>query len=393
MGELIEQIREIIAPGGNYGISILAIMTIFGLYLLATGTAHHFFPVMLEAKTLTIEEEVKQEVEEERQTLLQEHRSRNPVYKVAFLEKNLRPIVEEWGKLLQQLFGKLGVGTAAQQELERKLDLLGKGESVASFYGQKLVVGVVGLILLFSVQLSGIIGTPPLLAYLVAFAGGFSLPNLSLSGQVKKMRAEIVEQLPAFIDLFSVYVHSGSGLDQALVRVAASGSGALPSAILRASTEAQTIELLRQARRGSTSSSKSSSIISNATGLLALQDFEQGAFSLGSTANNSVLSNGSKTNSSSLMIRALYHMAARFRVPELDDFVAALDSSQTKGLKITEVTQNMAEVMRDKKKERLTAEGKKSIVKMMIPVVVCILPAFFLLILAPALLHLLELIG
>ena len=93
------------------------------------------------------------------------------------------------------------------------------------------------------------------------------------------------------------------------------------------------------------------------------------------------------------MIRALYHMAARFRVQELEDLVAALESSQDKGLRITEVALNMAEVMRDKKKERMTAAGKKSVVKMMIPVAICILPAFFLLILAPALIHLLELIN
>ena len=174
---------------------------------------------------------------------------------------------------MHQLTARIGIGNQAHQELERKLDLLGTDENIASFYGQKLIIGVLGLVVLVSLQVSGTIELPPLLLYITAFILGFYLPNVSLSSRVARMRADVIEQLPPFIDLFSIYVHSGSGLEQALVKVAASGSGTLPNAILRASNEAQTIELLRQARRARRKLDTTTGNNTTKPSLIALQDF------------------------------------------------------------------------------------------------------------------------
>ena len=70
MTELIGQMKEILVPGGQWGVAVLLLLVVFGLYMIATGLGGLIWPLIIEEKSLTVEEQVQQEVDEERQALL-----------------------------------------------------------------------------------------------------------------------------------------------------------------------------------------------------------------------------------------------------------------------------------------------------------------------------------
>jgi tight adherence protein C len=203
---------------------------------------------------------------------------------------------------------------------------------------------------------------------MLAFVLGFYLPDINLKSTARKMQNEARTELPAFIDLLSINVQAGMGLEQAMARVATFGNGTVCRAVRRAFAEARYRELLENSR------SKRKS------GLIALGADEIN-FNSGVT----------RSSSRNLTIQALADMANRFQVSELDDFVAALETADRQGVPITETLQGLAGVMREKKRARLVEAGSKSMVRMLFPVALFIMPAFLLLLLTPALIQFLAL--
>ncbi len=204
------------------------------------------------------------------------------------------------------------------------------------------------------------------------------------------MREEALSQLPAFIDLLSINVQAGMGLENAIERVSRMGAGTLPGAVRRAFEEAQYRNILsenkrRQATRQTLNGNSTSNNPENLV-LVTVGMDEEAVFYKGSNRHSNRA--GSSRN---LTFQALGEMAERFRVPELDDVVATLETSDRQGVPVTETLQALAGLMREKKKARLIELGNRSLVKMLVPVAVFILPAFLLLLLTPALLQFLAL--
>jgi Flp pilus assembly protein TadB len=388
--EIIETAREYVIPAGQPLVGLLLVLAIFGLYVLATGLAGLIWPTPLPQLTMT--EQVEREVAEERHQLRTKLRAENPVYRLAFLERYLRPLVEELGRLVTGVFSRLGLGRTAHQELERKLDLIGAGETVAGFYGQRFASGVVLVAVAVVMQLCGLLDLS-LMGLAGTFTLGLLLPGLSLSHRVRRMREEALTQLPSFIDLLSINVQAGMGLEQAMLRVAiAGGSGTLPAAIRRAFSEAQYRNLLVQSKQ-----SRRTLATGEAAALLAVGiEGETIYWSRTETgkSNQTQLTGtnpGRKGSSDNLTLLALSDMSQRFRLPELDDFVSAMETADRQGIPVTETLLGLAGMMREKRRTRLIEAGSKSTVRMLFPVALFIMPAFLLLLLTPALIEFMQL--
>lgn len=382
--EILFTLKELAFPGGQLLSGLLLVLAIFGLYVLATGLAGLLWPVPLPILSET--ERVEKEVAAEREGLRSRLRADNPVYKLAFLEQHLRPIVEQAGNLLAQTFQRLGLGRTAHGELERKLDLLGTGETVAGFYGQKFASGVVLVAVGVCLQLAGILELS-LIGLLGVFVAGFMLPSLTLSRKVRQMREEAVNQLPGFIDLLSINVQAGMGLEGAMLKVSKSGgNGMLSSAVRRAFGEAQYRSLLAQSKLRSRRS-----LNDGAAALVAVGVEGEALYRTGQNGTRLQNGVGRIGETQNLTLLALSDMAERFRVPELDDFIAALETADRQGIPVAETLLGLAGVMREKRRARLIEAGSKSMVRMLFPVALFIMPAFLLLLLTPALIQFLQL--
>ncbi len=154
----------------------------FGVWTLGNGIIGLLYPTPL--PILSSEDRVWLEIAEETQHRQQARREQNPTYKLALLERHFRPVVEELGKLFVKTLGKLGWGSSARKELERQLDLVDAGGTVAGFYGQKFATGTVAVTVFGTLELAGLLDLS--LAFLaIIFAGGFWLPNLALKQRVQ----------------------------------------------------------------------------------------------------------------------------------------------------------------------------------------------------------------
>lgn len=384
MQEIIFTLKELIAPGGQLLSGVLLLVGIFGMYLMATGLAGFIWPHPL--PPLSEAQRVEQEVAAERAELRVRLRTENPVYKLAFLERHLRPAVEQLGNLLTVSINRLGLGRTAHQELERKLDLLGTGETVAGFYGQKFASGVVITGVAVSLQLAGMLNLS-LVGLVVAFVLGFMLPSLTLNRKVRRMREDGVNQLPGFIDLLSINVQAGMGLEQAMLKVAKSGgNGTLAIAVRRAFSEAQYRNLLAQNKLRNRRRSGA-----EIAALVAVGVEGESLYGSGSATRQLQTGAAGAASTQNLTLLALTDMADRFRVPELDDFVSALQTADRQGVPVTETLMGLAGVMREKRRTRLIEAGSRSMVRMLFPVALFIMPAFLLLLLTPALIQFLQL--
>ena len=80
-------------------------------------------------------------------------------------------------------------------------------------------------------------------------------------------------------------------------------------------------------------------------------------------------------------------LEARLEVPEVRSFVLAVLQADTFGISIGRVLRSQAEEMRIRRRQLAQEKAQKAPVKMLIPMVFCIFPALFVVVLGPAMIN------
>ncbi len=142
-------------------------------------------------------------------------------------EKTEKPFLIEtrrsgFQEFLARIGEKMPVAPKEQSKYTKLLVAAGfRKESLLIFLGSKIILACAlpAAFILFFALPSGALLKPQSLLYAVALAiVGFLLPSFWLSRMVEKRKTEIFHTLPDILDLLTVCVEAGLGLDAALIR-------------------------------------------------------------------------------------------------------------------------------------------------------------------------------
>ncbi len=208
------------------------------------------------------------------------------------------------------------------------------GEGSADSVDRFLAIRVVTVALVPLVFIFVYLWNPLMLEGLTQFAAfallTFALlvgPDARLSRRVEERQHALRISLPDILDLLTISVEAGLGFEQALDRVIGAVPGPMSEEFAR---------MLGETRAGA----------SRADAMRALEQ--------------------------------------RTNVPEVRSFVLAILQADTFGVSIGRVLRSQAEEMRIKRRQLAEERAQKAPVKMLIPMVFCIFPALFVIVLGPA---------
>ncbi|MDH5316349.1 MAG: type II secretion system F family protein [Gemmatimonadota bacterium] len=252
---------------------------------------------------------------------------------------------------LQQLLSALGskiqgAPAGGQSSVERLL--LGAGyvgpTAVPIYYGVKLAatIGIGALFFLFSPTIASALDLPRTLILVIGIWGaalGWVAPTFIVASRANRRKKDILRALPDALDLLVVCVEAGLGLNQAMQRVA-----------------------------------EEISIISPALGeQLGLVNLEIRA--------------GTPRDD------ALRNLANRTDLDDLRSLTAVLIQTERFGTSVAQALRIHADTLRTKRRQRVEEASAKTAIKMLFPLVFCIFPALFLVILGPGVLQALKVLG
>jgi tight adherence protein C len=251
-----------------------------------------------------------------------------------FLERTLRP-------LATQLSGAVARITSASfsERTEKRLALAGHPGNlrVGDWLGIKAIGAIVGAGLFFVVI--GLIGknfTMGLALTAVGLLAGYTVPEFWLGGRVRKRQHLILLQIPDALDLLTISVRAGLGFDGALGKVVEKLKGPLPDEFRRALAEIRVGKSRREALRD---------------------------------------------------------IVPRTEVPALTNFIGAIIQAEQLGVSISKVLQVQSEQLRIERRQRAEEQAAKAPIKMLFPLVGCIFPSLFIVILGPALILIMTNLG
>jgi tight adherence protein C len=178
----------------------------------------------------------------------------------------------------------------------------------------------------------GTAGLALISAVMVATLGYFA-PTLWLGRAINRRRQEIQNGLPDAIDLMIVCIESGSGIDQALNRVA-------EELVLPYPALAKELEMI-----------------------------------------------SSETRAGKPRLEAFKNFAARTKVDDVRSLVAMLVQTDRFGTSIGMALRTHAETSRTKRRQRAEEKAAKLAVKLLFPLVFCLFPAFYVVVLGPSMLN------
>jgi len=252
-----------------------------------------------------------------------------------FMERTLRP-------LAGRLSGATSRFTSSSftAQTEKNLALAGNPGNlrVADWMGIKAISAVVFAILFF-LLFTFVLNTGPILGVGLGVAGlvvGYIVPEFWLSRRRRARQHAIVLQLPDALDLLTISVRAGLGFDAALGKVVEKMQGPLVDEFRRALAEVR----VGKARRD-----------------------------------------------------ALRDVIPRTEVPALTNFIGAIIQAEQLGVAISKVLQVQSEQLRIERRQRAEEMAAKAPIKMLFPLVGCIFPSLFIVILGPAIILIIKNLG
>ncbi len=239
-------------------------------------------------------------------------------------------------RVLNPLLSKsLGIGrrlTPADHNdrIRQKLELAGNpdGWNVDRVTSLKVIGFALALALSLVVSLVMSLGFAPTLGLVVvASLIGYSGPNFILYQKAYDRTAILQRALPDALDLLTISVESGLGFDAALAHVAKNTDGPLADEFARVLQEMQ----------------------------------------IGRARSDSLRSLGDRTN-----------------LPDLRSFISAMVQADAFGIPIGQVLRVQSSEIRVKRRQWAEEQAQKVPVKILVPLIFCILPCLFIAVLGPA---------
>ena len=161
----------------------------------------------------------------------------------------------------------------------------------------------------------------------------YFLPELLLQSRGQERNDEIALELADTLDQMTIAVEAGLGFDAAMARAGRNGTGPLAQELIRTLQEIQVGQLRRTA-------------------------YEQ--------------------------------LALRADVPDLRRFIRAIIQADAYGISVADVLRTQASEMRLKRRQRAEEKAQQVPVKVIFPLLVCILPVLFIVLLGPTAINMME---
>jgi tight adherence protein C len=222
------------------------------------------------------------------------------------------------------------------ENVRHKIVLAGNppGYEVDRFLTWK-VVGAASGILWVPLTLWFLTGHPLIaLIFLIgAWVLSFMAPDIMLNDRINRRREEIARSLSDTLDLLVISVEAGLGFEQALDRTADTVPGPLSQEIRR---------MLQETRMGA----------SRADALRALDQ--------------------------------------RTEVEDLKAFIVAMLQADAFGVSVSRILRTQADEIRARRRSAAQEKAQKAPIKMLFPLVICIFPAIFVVLLVPALIQVFD---
>ena len=251
-----------------------------------------------------------------------------------FFDRTVKP-------LAMRLSGAVARITSSSftERTEKRLAMAGNpGDMrVSDWLGIKAIGAAIGAALFFLIV--GILGQNIVMGVLLALVGlgiGYIGPEFWLGRRVRGRQKKILVGIPDALDLLTISVRAGLGFDAALGKVVEKMKGPLVDEFRRALAEVR----VGKARR-----------------------------------------------------EALRDIIPRTEVQPLNNFIGAIIQAEQLGVSISKVLQVQSEQLRIERRQRAEEQAAQAPIKMLFPLVGCIFPSLFVVILGPALILIMQNLG
>jgi tight adherence protein C len=251
-----------------------------------------------------------------------------------FLERTLRPLANRLSGSVQRI-----TSASFTTRTQRRLAMAGNpGDlGVTEWLGFKAIFAFIGSGVLFLLTL--LLGLPIIMTLALGILGlgfGYIGPEFWLGRRVKSRQKAILRMIPDSLDLLTISVRAGLGFDAALAKVVEKVKGPLSDEFRRALAEVRVGKTRRDALRD---------------------------------------------------------IVPRTEVPPLTNFIGAIIQAEQLGVSISKVLQVQAEQLRIERRQRAEEMAAKAPIKMLFPLVGCIFPSLFIVILGPAVILIVQNLG
>ncbi len=242
-----------------------------------------------------------------------------------FFDRTVKPLAARISAKVSR-----STSTSLTERTEKRLALAGNPGDMrtADWLGIKAISSIVVAGIMFVVL--GLIGQNIFggIAFgAVGIGFGYIFPEFWLGGKVKARRKAILLQIPDALDLLTISVRAGLGFDAALGKVVEKMEGPLIDEFRRALAEVRVGKVRREALRD---------------------------------------------------------IIPRTEVQPLTNFVGAIIQAEQLGVSISKVLQVQSEQLRIERRQRAEEQAAQAPIKMLFPLVGCIFPSLFIVILGPA---------